>query len=52
MIADKYGAPWVLGTGAILYAVGLVMTAYADTAAGLNFSAAASPSVFIEGVAL
>ncbi|HVG52254.1 MAG TPA: MFS transporter [Xanthobacteraceae bacterium] len=38
MIADKYGAPWVLGTGGVLYAVGLVMTAYADTAGALTLS--------------
>lgn len=39
MIADKYGAPWVLGTGALLYAAGLVMMAHADTAVELNISA-------------
>jgi len=39
MIADKYGAPWVLGAGALLYAAGLAMTAYADTAVELNISA-------------
>ena len=38
MIADKYGAPWVLGTGGVLYAVGLVMTAHADTAGALTLS--------------
>ncbi len=39
MIADKYGAPWVLGAGALLYAAGLVMMAHADTATELNISA-------------
>jgi MFS family permease len=38
-IADKYGAPRVLSVGALLYAAGLAMMAYADTAVELNLSA-------------
>jgi MFS family permease len=38
-IADKYGAPRVLGTGALLYAAGLYITAYATTPGLLQISA-------------
>ncbi|HVG50595.1 MAG TPA: MFS transporter [Xanthobacteraceae bacterium] len=38
-IADKYGAPWVLSAGAVMYAAGLILTAYADTAVELHISA-------------
>ncbi len=39
MIADKYGAPWVLGTGGVaLCGRLLVMTAHADTAGALTLS--------------
>ncbi len=38
-IADRFGAPRVLATGAVLYALGLVIMAHATTAAALTLSA-------------
>ena len=38
-IADRFGAPRVLATGAVLYALGLVIMAHATTAATLTLSA-------------
>ncbi len=39
MIADKFGAGRVVITGSLLYALGLLLMAYADTALGLDLSA-------------
>jgi MFS family permease len=39
MIADRFGAPRVLSVGALLYAVGLALMAYATSAPVLDFSA-------------
>jgi MFS family permease len=38
-IADRFGAPKVMGVGAACYALGLVMMAYATTAGALTLSA-------------
>jgi MFS family permease len=38
-IADRFGAPRVLATGTVLYALGLVIMAHATTAAALTLSA-------------
>jgi len=38
-LADKYGAPRVLSTGALLYAAGLVLTAYSTTPLMVGLSA-------------
>jgi MFS family permease len=38
-IADRFGAPRVLATGAVLYVLGLVIMAHATTAAALTLSA-------------
>jgi MFS family permease len=38
-IADRFGAPRVLATGAVLYALGLLIMAHATTAAALTLSA-------------
>ncbi|MBC7944285.1 MAG: MFS transporter [Burkholderiales bacterium] len=39
MIADKFGAGRVVIVGSLLYALGLLLMAYADTALGLDLSA-------------
>jgi MFS family permease len=38
-LADRFGAPWVLSTGAILYAIGLATMAHATTPAELHLTA-------------
>jgi MFS family permease len=38
-IADRYGAPWVLAAGAVCYAIGLVLMAYAGTPGMLHLGA-------------
>jgi MFS family permease len=38
-LADRYGAPWVLSAGAVLYAIGLATMAQATTPAALHLTA-------------
>jgi MFS family permease len=38
-LADRFGAPWVLSAGAILYALGLATMAHATTPAALHLTA-------------
>src|SRR5262249_37447424 len=38
-LADRFGAPWVLSAGAVLYAIGLATMAHATTPAALHLTA-------------
>ena len=51
-IADKYGAPRVLSAGAILYALGIYLTASATTPGMLHFSAGVLIGLGLSGSAV
>jgi MFS family permease len=48
-VADRFGATWVLAGGAILYAVGLVLTAYASTPLTFQLTAGVLMGLGISG---